>query len=141
MKDHAFLLTIQKILDKDSRFHPEAYSFINDAVIYTVSQINTQKERSERHISGFQLLEGIKDFAVSQFGPMAYEVLSSWGLKDSLSIGYVVFNMVDHQLLGKSENDSISDFDNAFDLKEELLKPFQPSNPHVVYTDKPIDFQ
>ena len=139
MKDHAFLLTIQKILDKDSRFRPEAYTFINDAVVYTVSKIDAEKEQNERHISGLELLKGIKDFAVSQFGPMAYEVLSFWGLNDSMSIGYVVFNMVDHQLLGKSENDSISDFDNAFDLKEELLKPFHPSNPKIVYTGKPID--
>jgi uncharacterized repeat protein (TIGR04138 family) len=139
MKDQAFLLTIQKILDKDSRFSPEAYTFINDAVVYTVSKINAEKDRKERHISGLELLEGIKDFAVSQFGPMAYEVLSSWGLNDSMSIGYVVFNMVDHQLLGKSDNDSIADFDNSFNLKEQLTKPFLPSDPDITYTDPPID--
>jgi uncharacterized repeat protein (TIGR04138 family) len=139
MKDDTFLFTIQKIIDKDSRFQPEAYSFINDAVVYTVSKINAVRDREERHISGLELLEGIKEFAISQFGPMAYEVLSNWGLKDSLSIGHVVFNMVDYQLLGKSKNDTISDFDNSFFLEEELLKPFTPANPQVNYTGKPVD--
>ena len=139
MKNDNLSVTIKRIIENDSRFHPDAYIFINDAVKFTIDNINMRADRSNRHISGKELLDGIKDFAMSKFGPMSYEVLSSWGLEDSLSIGYVVFNMVDYKLLGKSNNDSITDFDNSYNLREELSSPFLPEHDNIIYNSRPID--
>jgi len=68
---------------------------------------------------------------------MAGEVLNSWGINDCQAIGNIVFNMVDNQLLGKSDDDSIQDFNHGFDFKEAFSQPFQvdadsPDNPPII---------
>ena len=128
MRDEQFLTTVEKIITRDSRFREEAYEFISDAVLYTTQTIE-EGEESKRHITGQELLEGIKDFAISQFGPMAKNVLESWGVCDSLSIGHIVFNMVDHQLLGSTKDDSIDDFKNGFDFETAFSAEFIPASP------------
>ena len=140
MKDKHFKDTVENIICDDSRFSYGAYEFISKAVAYTVQKISsTKKATATNHISGYELLCGISDFAVQKFGPLAYEVLKSWGLKDSLSIGYVVFNMVDYSLLGKSDEDDIQDFENAFNLKNELTTRFLPSDGYKSQEILPID--
>ncbi len=127
MRDEQFTTTVEKIITRDPRFSEEAYEFISDAVIYTTHQIEEHGEK-KRHITGQELLEGIKDFAITQFGPMAKDVLENWGIHDSLSIGHIVFNMVDHQLLGSTEDDSIDDFKNGFNFQTEFSSSFIPDS-------------
>lgn len=126
MKDEQFIITVEKIVTEDPRFSPEAYEFISDAVLFTTEQL-LRNGNKKRHISGKELLEGIKDFAISEFGPLANEVLVNWGIKDSISIGHIVFNMVDNQLLGSSEEDTIDDFKDGFDFESTFSTPFTPS--------------
>jgi len=125
MKDEQFITTVEKIINNDPRFSEEAYEFISDAVIYTTQRIE-KKANTTRHISGQELLEGIKHFAISQFGPLTQEVLATWGITDTISIGHIVFNMVDHHLLGSTEEDSIDDFKNGFDFNTAFTAPFTP---------------
>ena len=127
MRDEQFTTTVEKIITNDPRFSEEAYEFISDAVIYTSHQIQAAGD-VKRHISGQELLEGIKDFAIIQFGPLAKDVLESWGIHDSMSIGCIVFNMVDHQLLGSTEEDSIDDFKDGFDFDTAFSSPFRPAD-------------
>jgi uncharacterized repeat protein (TIGR04138 family) len=126
MRDEQFITTVEKIITDDPRFAEEAYEFISDAVIYTTRKIE-KKDNTKRHISGQELLEGIKDFAISQFGPLTQDVLESWGITDTISIGHIVFNMVDHKLLGSTEDDSIDDFKNGFDFTSAFTSPFLPA--------------
>ena len=130
MKDDRFTETVEKIVTEDPRFAPDAYAFISDAVLYTMQKFNDEK-RATHHISGQELLEGIREFAINEFGPMAGEVFKSWGVKDSLCIGYIVFNMVDKQLLGRSDEDSIDDFRDGFDFATAFTEPFLPAAPDL----------
>lgn len=125
MKTKSFQETIGKIIKNDPRYTPEAYEFMSNAVAFTAHKLK-RLSKVNRHITGKELLEGVKDYALQEFGPMSGEILKSWGLKDSLSIGHVVFNMVDNKLLGKNDRDSIEDFKDGFDFDETFLKPFQP---------------
>ena len=126
MRNEEFATTVEKIVTNDPRFSPEAYAFIGDAVLYT-TRIFREENGPKRHITGQELLEGIRSFALAEFGPMAKNVLNSWGITDSMSIGHIVFNMVDNNLLGSSENDSIEDFRDGFDFDEAFCHPFLPS--------------
>lgn len=125
MKNLEFYNTVRKILLKDSRYAPDAYEFINDAVIFTVKLFEQEKGKS-RHVTGVELLIGVKEFAIKKFGPMAYEIFQEWGIRDGMSVGNVVFNMLDYGLLSKTEKDSLEDFRVDFNFKEELKKPFMP---------------
>ncbi|NOY75316.1 MAG: hypothetical protein GXP32_05950, partial [Kiritimatiellaeota bacterium] len=116
--------TIVKITDADPRFAPAAYEFIGEAVRRTLSVLLNDGEA--RHISGVELLEGIREQALEEFGPMAESVFNHWGVFNTLDIGHIVFNMVDNQLLSSSDKDTIDDFDQVFDLHDALTSPFNP---------------
>ena len=88
-------------------------------------------------MSGQQLLEGIREFALRQYGPMAITVLDEWGVRRCEDFGEIVFNLVDHGhgLFGKTETDSREDFKGGYDFEEAFKKPFLPGQ----RTEKPIE--
>jgi len=84
-------------------------------------------QAAQRHVSGQELLEGLRRFALDQFGPMAKTVFDHWGVRRCEDFGEIVFNMVEKGILGKTDQDSREDFRGGFDFEEAFVKPFQPS--------------
>jgi len=109
------------ILAKDPRYTVEAYAFVRIGLDFTVRRLE-----APRHVSGQELLEGLREFALSEFGPMTKTVLGSWGIHRTEDVGEVVFNLVESGLLGKTEKDSRADFANGYDFDEAFRKPYQP---------------
>ena len=107
------VFALLKVLDKDKRYDPESYAFVMSALYLT-----TQKLRRQGHITGQELLEGIKEYTLEQFGPMSRSVLEHWGIKTTNDFGEIVFNMIDAGMLGRSGEDSKEAFDNRFDFKD-----------------------
>lgn len=136
MIDAKFIKTVNDIIVEDPRFDAEAYNFISNAVVYTSQKVKDEESNMQRHISGQELLEGIKDFAVEEYGPIAPEVLRHWGLTDSKSIGEVVFNMVNKNLLGSTNEDSIDDFIDSYDIDQKFSERFKPKK--ASKTDIPV---
>jgi uncharacterized repeat protein (TIGR04138 family) len=136
MRQQEFVKAVEDIVQGDPRFSPEAYEFISDAVAYTARKLGKAGRTRHRHITGQELLAGIREHALQQFGPLTLEVLRDWGIQDSLCIGHIVFNMVDRQLLGKSDEDSLKDFARGFDFEEAFARPFVPAAERV--TDPPV---
>lgn len=118
--DSASLL--QTILDGDPRYQPEAYGLVRAGLDRTVRQLDTP-----RHISGQELLAGLRDLAIEEFGPMAKTTLNQWGVFRTEDFGEIVFNLVESGLLGKTDEDSREDFANGYDFDEAFRKPFQPT--------------
>jgi len=116
---------IEKITEQDPRYHRDAYTFLREALEYT--QKTVCKKGEVRHVTGAELLAGIRDYALSQFGPMTLTVLEEWGIRSTEDFGEMVFNMIEHNLLAKTENDSRDDFKDGYDFVETLKKPFLPS--------------
>jgi len=126
MRDENFRGQVEEIIEKDPRFPWEAYDFVKNAVTFTTVRLGRHKnKKSERHVGGGELLSGMAEYALEQFGPMAANVMENWNLKDARSIGAVIFNMIDNRLLSASPEDSISDFDVEFDFIQALRKPFE----------------
>lgn len=111
---------LEGILDRDSRYTTEAYTFVRAGLDHTVRRLETP-----RHVSGQELLEGIREFALAEFGPMTKTVLNSWGIMRTEDVGEIVFNMVETGLLGKTDKDSRADFANGYDFDEAFRKPFR----------------
>jgi uncharacterized repeat protein (TIGR04138 family) len=120
--------TVETIIEHDSRYAAESYYFLRDALDYTQRQIKKRQSGAHQpqHVSGCQLLEGIRDHALTEFGPMTHTVLSEWGLSCCEDFGEIVFNMVEHKLLSKTEEDSREDFKSIFTFEEAFTKPFMP---------------
>ena len=110
------------ILDRDPRYTEEAYAFIRAGLDYTVRRLE-----KPRHVSGQELLDGIREFALSEFGPMTKTVLSGWGIHCTEDIGEIVFNLVETGLLGKTDEDNRADFAKGYDFDEAFCKPYLPS--------------
>ena len=103
---------LAQVLEEDERYSREAYLFLFQALEFTLQQ---QEER--RHISGQELLEGIRRYAAETYGPTAKLVFDHWGIRDTLDFGNMVFNLVNHELLAKTEDDTLDDFRGGFDFK------------------------
>ena len=108
-----FLKSLREITQKDKRYKLEAYTFVMSALNFTVRRLN-----KPRHITGQELLEDIRNYALEEFGPMARSVLEHWGITKTEDFGEIVFNLVDAKLLGKTEEDSKEDFKNVYDFKK-----------------------
>ncbi len=131
MKDERFIEAVDRIFRDDPRYSPPAYEFISDAVTYTVKKLDRSKRpRGERHVNGRELVQGVADYSVEQFGPLAENVLADWGLKDGMAIGNVVFNLIKEGLLKASEEDRLEDFEGTTEiLHSAVRKPFEYAAP------------
>ena len=117
---------LDTILAVDSRFHRDAYHFVREGLDYTQQSISKQEEGTVRHISGQELLGGMRAHALEQYGPMALLVLNEWGLTRGEDFGEIVFNMVEHELLAKTEDDTRTDFAGGYTFDEAFRQPFLP---------------
>ena len=118
---------LDKIVPKDSRYTRDAYLFVREALDHTQKMMGKPKDDLPRHVSGQQLLEGVREFALQQYGPMTLAVLKEFGITRCEDIGEIVFNMVENSLLAKTEQDSREDFKAAYDFEDAFRKPFLPS--------------
>lgn len=143
---------LDQIVQNDPRYHRDAYLFIREALDFTQRLVNkgSKSEKSEkgekaeksesrtttrgeltegkiRHVSGQELLAGIRAYALEQFGPMALTVLSEWGIRQCEDFGELVFNMVENHLLAKTKKDSREDFKGGYDFDEAFRQPYLPA--------------
>jgi len=127
MQELTFDTTLDLILAKDARYQRDAYHFVKDALDHTQKLVLRQNREQMRHVSGQVLRNGVREYALSQFGPMTKMVFEEWGIKRCEDFGEIVFNMVEIGLLGKTEKDSREDFANGYSFDEAFQKPFLPS--------------
>ncbi len=122
---------IEQLASRDCRYHPEAYHFVFSALDYV---LDTQEHESEqggrrlpddRHVAAADLLDGLRDFALEQYGPLARLVLEQWGLYRTEDFGEIVFGLVQGRLLNKQDTDRKSDFRNGFNFREAFDRAYQ----------------
>jgi len=126
MQEINFDEAVEMILAKDSRYSRDAYAFVRESLDFTQKTIGKENRGQVRHITGQELLDGIRQFALAQFGPMVVTVLEEWGIHNSRDFGEIVFNMVEIELLAKTEKDNRDDFNNGYDFTDAFRKPFWP---------------
>ncbi|MGA3284513.1 MAG: Minf_1886 family protein [Verrucomicrobiota bacterium] len=119
---------VEMILAKDPRYTREAYMFVREALDFTQKLIGKETHGQIRHVSGLELLDGIRQFALQQFGPMVVTVFEAWGVRNCRDFGEIVFNMVEIGLLAKTDRDSRDDFQNGYNFTDAFRKPFWPES-------------
>ena len=53
-------------------------------------------------------------------------VLEYWGVKSGEDVGYMVFNLVNAGVFGKTDEDTIESFRGGYDFHSAFVAPFQP---------------
>jgi len=141
---------LDQIVIQDRRFQRDAYIFVREALDHTQKRVEksgkaearseyreAQVEEKIRHVTGQQLLAGIRDYALKEYGPMALSILNEWGVRRCEDFGEIVFNMVENHLLAKTKKDSREDFKSGYDFDEAFRRPFLPASKPAASTEEP----
>ena len=121
-------VTIEQVALQDGRYAVQAYYFVFEALRYTQQMLGknpSSPSETERHVTGQQLLEGIRRLALDQFGYMARVVLEQWGCRQTSDFGEIVFRLVNSGLMGKTENDTLDDFKGGYEFGAAFDKEFK----------------
>jgi uncharacterized repeat protein (TIGR04138 family) len=129
MQKIGFAEALDSIVVSDPRYSRDAYVFLRDALDFTTKQQKKIKGTTVRHVAGPELLEGVRQYALKEFGPMVVTVFSSWGIHRCEDIGHMVFNLIGAGIFGKTDEDSMEDFKSVYDFDEAFVKPFAPEKP------------
>ncbi len=105
---------LRDLVARDGRYRPDAYRFVFEGLDYTLRSLG----RKGGHVSGRELLEGIRDCALDQFGGLAGLVFEQWGIRCTGDFGEIVFNLVEAGLMGKTESDSREDFRDVYEFRD-----------------------
>jgi uncharacterized repeat protein (TIGR04138 family) len=138
MREAAFMEIVKQICEKDSRYDIEAYLFVREALDYTIKMLQKPEGGPSRHVSGQELLEGIRRYVIDEFGPISKTVLNDWGIEKTNDIGDIVFNLVQAGEFGKTDEDKSEDFAGGYDFHDAFVKPFLPKTASDSDADAPI---
>ncbi len=114
-------ITIQSIVRRDPRFDADAYHFVFEALDFTIQS----RGGTRRHVSGPEIMDGVRGLALEKFGFMARTVLEHWGVTTTDDFGRIVFNLIGADLLQKTADDSIDDFRGLYRFDEAFDRAFE----------------
>ncbi len=143
---------IAELLARDDRYPFDAYVFVFEALRHAQEKMGMgaeyltedfeadldrdlgdrdlgSDEEPERHVSGQELCEAMRQYAHQQYGYLAKSVLNHWEIYSTSDFGELVFNLIEIEQMRKTPNDRREDFDNVFDFDEGFQHNFQFSLP------------
>lgn len=141
MSDDSYSLL--QLIKKDRRYKVDAYLFVREALTYAADALEMgsltepepnltleqkKQDSRERHLTGQQLCNAIRMYALNQFGLMARTVLGSWGVFSTSDFGEIVYNMINVGMMKKSANDRRSHFDDVYEFEEAFTTNFRICN-------------
>lgn len=127
MQTVGFQEAVEALAKEDNRYTAEAYAFLRDALEATLKKRKKLKKEAGGHVSAGELLDGFRDHALHEFGPMAATVLEYWGVRACEDVGQMVFNLVQAGVFGKTEDDRLEDFRGHYTFRDAFVVPFLPS--------------
>lgn len=125
-QDLPFHLAISQAIAQDPRYHALGYEFVRDALHVAAKQF--REGQDDQHVTGQEVLEGVRLHALEEYGPMALTVLNEWGIRRGEDVGHIVYNLIETGYFGKNEGDSLEDFSGGYVFEEAFNQPFQPTS-------------
>ena len=71
------------------------------------------------------MCEAIKEYAIEQYGYLAIVVLNKWGITKTRDFGNIVYNLIDGEMMKKSKNDKVEDFDAIYEFSDVFQEGFK----------------
>jgi len=144
---------LAQLLNRDRRYRLDAYAFVEEALGYAHEALGMGRtkeseeeeeppapiedvggeadveargveEQAERHLTGQELCEAIRQYAVEEYGYLAKSVLNGWGVHTTRDFGNIVFNLIEIKRMKKTREDRLEDFDNVYDFDTAFRKSF-----------------
>ena len=123
---------LAEVVRRDPRYAYEAYEFVFAALGHTQKMLGRPprpepgaEPEPQNHVSGRELLEGVRDLALREFGLMARTVFHLWGIDRTDDFGEIIFNLVESGLMSKTPEDNRADFHNVYNLDQALVQGYE----------------
>lgn len=113
---------VREFLKKKPRYSFEAYHFVLQSLRFLVNQLSEQ-----RHVTGPELLTAVRDYGFEQYGFLASLVFESWSVKETVDIGHIVFDLVEMDILRKTDEDTLEDFKDVYVFETAFREGFLSS--------------
>jgi uncharacterized repeat protein (TIGR04138 family) len=133
MNEH--MLAMVELLQQDQRYHLDAYQFLRESLAYAQNVMKmpaqpgeSEEGKADRHLTGQQLCQAIREYALEQYGYLAKTVLNSWGVYSTGDFGEIVYNLIRIKEMRKSKSDRREDFDDQFDFDTAFAPRFELAN-------------
>lgn len=107
---------LETLARRDGRYAAEGFLFLLRSLNTTVEEVAKRAEPG--HVTGRELLEGVRLRGLTEYGYLARTVFESWGVRTTRDFGEMVFLLVNENLMGRSEQDSVEDFDDVYDFEQ-----------------------
>ena len=133
--------SLMQLVRSDERYPIEAYLFVRESLAFAADSMelgscseasfaedletNLHQSRRERHLSGQELCEASREYAINQYGFMAKVVLNQWGIFSTQDIGEIVYRMINAGIMKKSSSDRKSHFDDVYDFDAVFQENFE----------------
>ena len=118
-----------RAIERTTRYHPHAFQFVYQALRFTEQSLRRGcppgKSTDEAHISAGELLQGIRELALEQFGLMTRTVFVRWGVRTTDDFGRIVFELIRRGEMMKTERDQLSDFFDVYDFEEAFDREYR----------------
>ena len=129
------LQAMRDLLIEDQRYKFEAYQFIREALQYAHEHMDLPDvahasdvpvgQPQPKHVTGQQLCQACREYALDQYGYLAQMVLASWGIQSTSDFGELVYNLIRIEQMRKSETDRREDFDDVYDFQNAFEPKFE----------------
>ena len=109
------------------KFHPDAYRFVFEALQFTQERLKKTTQDAEddsAHISGPELLLGVRELGLKKFGMLAKAVFLHWGVKSTDDFGRIVFELIECGEMRKTDRDQLTDFFDVYDFEQALVREY-----------------
>ncbi|MFZ4716539.1 MAG: Minf_1886 family protein [Chthoniobacterales bacterium] len=127
MNVSGFQEAVASAVSRDGRYRPEGYQFLRDSLDATIKRRSKgRKDPPASHVTASELLDGFRNLALKEFGPMAPTVLEYWGIASCVDVGRMVFHLVECGAFSRTEEDTFEGFEKGFDFHEAFVVPFLP---------------
>jgi uncharacterized repeat protein (TIGR04138 family) len=106
-------------------YHPMAYKFVFSALRFTQEQLGRDRStEATGHISGPELLDGIRRLGLQHFGMMSIVVFKTWGIHSTDDFGKIVFQLIEAGEMRKTDDDQLGDFLGVYDFSKVFLDDY-----------------
>lgn len=113
---------------KKLNYHPQAYRFVFDALRYMqdkLEKISLDANEEGLHITGGELLIGIKELALNQYGLLTQMVFEDWGIQTTDDFGRIVFELIEQGEMRKTDKDRLEDFFSVYEFNTAFDKEYE----------------
>jgi uncharacterized repeat protein (TIGR04138 family) len=110
--------SLEQVIGEDGLYPVEAFDFVHRGLMFTTDQLHAAitDPNESRHISGQQLCEGLRQYALLQWGLLARTVLHRWNITRTEDFGAIVYMLIKTGVMGKTEEDTFDDFREVYDF-------------------------